>query len=102
MTVAILALWVLVQTPPQPPAPPAAQAPRYPVDPATGRALGAKEMAPDAVKQALEAGQKIVIIDVRPPEAFEKETIPGAINIPLAELDKRLSEFSKDTTLVFT
>jgi rhodanese-related sulfurtransferase len=39
---------------------------------------------------------------VRPPDAFEKETIPGAINIPLAELDKRLSEFSKDTTLVFT
>ncbi len=96
MTIAIVALWALVQTPP------AAPQPRYPVDPETGRAIGAREMAPDLVKQALDQGQKIVIIDVRPPEAFEKETIPGAINIPLAELEKRLPEFSKDTTLVFT
>ncbi len=87
------ALQAQAQTPPQP---------RYPVDPATGRAIGATEMAPDLVKQALDQGQKIVIIDVRPAEAFEKETLPGAINIPLAELEKRLPEFSKDTTLVFT
>lgn len=98
MTVAILALWAVVQTPAQQ----SAQAPRYPVDPATGRAIGAREIAPDVVKQALDEGQKIVVIDVRPPEAFEKETIPGAINIPLAELEKRLTEFSKDTLLVFT
>jgi hypothetical protein len=84
------------------PQPPASQAqPRFPVDPATGRAIGATEMAPDVVKQLFD-GQKAVIIDVRPVEAFEKETLPGAINIPLADLEKRLSEFSKDTTLVFT
>jgi 3-mercaptopyruvate sulfurtransferase SseA len=87
------ALQAQPQTPPQP---------RFPVDPATGRAIGATEMAPDLVKQALDQGQKLVIIDVRPAEAFEKETLPGAINIPLAELEKRLPEFSKDTTLVFT
>ncbi len=98
MTVAVLALWALVQTP----TPPSAQAPRYPVDPATGRAIGAREVPPDVVKQALDEGQKIVVIDVRPAAAFEKETIPGAINIPLAELEKRLPEFSKDVTLVFT
>lgn len=98
MTVAVLALWALVQTPAQQ----SAQAPRYPVDPATGRAIGAREVAPDVVKQALAEGQKIVVIDVRPAVAFEKETIPGAINIPLAELEKRLPEFSKDVTLVFT
>lgn len=98
MTIAMLAVWALVQAPPQPPA----QQPRFPVDPATGRAIGATETAPDAVKQALDAGQKIVIIDVRPAAAFEKETIPGAINIPLSQVESRLPEFSKDTTLVFT
>ncbi len=98
MHVAIVALWAIMQTPPQAPA----QAPRYPVDPATGRAIGATEIAPDAVQQALASGQKIVIIDVRPAAAFEKETLPGAINIPLAEVESRLAEFGKDTTLVFT
>lgn len=98
MHLAMVVLWALMQTPPQAPA----QQPRYPVDPATGRAIGATEIAPDAVQQALASGQKIAIIDTRPAAAFEKETIPGAINIPLAEVESRLHEFSKDTTLVFT
>jgi rhodanese-related sulfurtransferase len=98
VNLAILVLLALVQTPSQAPV----QAPRHPVDPTTGRAIGATEIAPDAVQQALASGQKIVIIDTRPAAAFEKETIPGAINIPLAEVEARLSGFSKDTTLVFT
>ena len=80
-----------------PPAPP-----RYPVDPATGRAIGAVEIAPEAVKRAVDEGRKMVIIDTRPAEAFEKETLPGAVNIPLAEIDTRLGDYSKDTLLVFT
>jgi 3-mercaptopyruvate sulfurtransferase SseA len=80
---------------------PSAQ-PRYPVDPATGRAVGAVEMAPEAVKRAVDEGRKMVIIDTRPAEAFEKETLPGAVNIPLAEIDARLGDYSKDTLLVFT
>jgi hypothetical protein len=84
-----------------PPAPPPAP-PRYPVDPATGRALGATEMAPEAVKLAVDEARKVVIIDTRPAEAFEKESLPGAVNIPLAELDARLAAYPKDTLLVFT
>jgi hypothetical protein len=80
---------------------PAAQ-PRYPVDPSTGRAIGAVEMAPEAVKAAVDEGRRMVIIDTRPAEAFEKETLPGAINIPLAEIDARLAAYPKDTLLVFT
>ena len=82
-------------------APQAAQ-PRYPVDPGTGRAIGATEMAPEQVKSALDDSRAVVIIDTRGAEAFEKETLPGAINIPLADLEGRLAEFSKDTLLVFT
>jgi hypothetical protein len=84
-----------------PQAPPPAP-PRYPVDPATGRAIGATEMAPESVKAARDEGWKLVIIDTRPAEAFEKETLPGAVNIPLAEIDARLAAYSKDTLLVFT
>jgi rhodanese-related sulfurtransferase len=72
------------------------------VDPATGRAIGATEMAPEVVKRALDDGEKIVIIDTRSREAFEQESLPGAINVPLAELDGRLADFPKDTRLVFT
>ena len=99
MSLALLVICAALQAAPQP-APP--QQPRYPVDSATGRAIGATEMAPDAVKLAIDKGQKVVIIDVRPAEAFAKETLPGAINIPLADLEKRLPEFAKDTMLVFT
>jgi rhodanese-related sulfurtransferase len=43
-----------------------------------------------------------MIIDVRPPANFEKETIPGAINVPLAQLESYLKNISKDTYIVFT
>ena len=59
-------------------------------------------MAPASVKRAVDDGQKVVIIDTRPAEAFEKETLPGAVNIPLNELDSRLSAYPKDMLLVFT
>jgi hypothetical protein len=95
---ATLLMSAVVQAAPQ--APPAQ--PRYPVDPATGRAIGATEMAPEAVKRAVDGGRKMVIIDTRPADAFEKETLPGAVNIPLAEIDGRLADYSKDTLLVFT
>jgi hypothetical protein len=95
---ATLLFCAAVQAVPQtPPAPP-----RYPVDSATGRAIGATEMAPESVKLAVDGGRKVVIIDTRPAEAFEKETLPGAVNIPLAEIDARLGAYPKDTLLVFT
>lgn len=75
---------------------------RFPVNPRTHRAIGAKEMAPATVVRKQKAGQKVVIIDVRDPAEFKKGTIKGAINIPLDQLAGRLKDFSKDTTLVFT
>jgi hypothetical protein len=80
----------------------AAQAqPRYPVDPQTKWAVGAKQTPADELKKRLDAG-KMLIIDVRAPASFEKETIPGAINIPLAELEGHLKKMSKETYIVFT
>ena len=75
--------------------------PRYPVDPQTRWAIGAKLKPADELKKELDAG-RMLIIDVRAPASFEKETIPGAINIPLAELEGHLKKMSKETYIVFT
>ncbi len=76
--------------------------PQYPVDPQTRRAIGAHQISPEDVQRALGTNKKVVIIDVRERDAFAKETIKGAINIPLGELKGRLKDFPKDTLLVFT
>jgi 3-mercaptopyruvate sulfurtransferase SseA len=75
--------------------------PRYPVDPKTNWALGAKQKLADELKKEMESG-KLLIIDVRAPEQFQKETIPGAINIPLENLEGYLKKMAKDTYIVFT
>jgi len=80
----------------------AQQQPRYPVDPQTKWADGAKLKPADELKKQLDSGRTVMIIDVRPAANFEKETIPGAINIPLAELEGHLKKMSKDTFIVFT
>ncbi len=76
--------------------------PQFPTDPQTGRAIGAHQISPEDVQRALGTDKKVVVIDVREPDAFAKETIKGAINIPIGELKDHLKDFSKDTLLVFT
>ena len=72
------------------------------IDPQTGRAVGAKEMAPDELRKLIDRKVKTIIIDVRDEAQFQKETIKGAVHIPLADLEARLQDIPKDTTLVFT
>jgi rhodanese-related sulfurtransferase len=47
------------------------------------------------------SGTKFMLIDVNPKAQFDKETIPGAVNIPLEEIDEGLKKIPKDTVLVF-
>jgi rhodanese-related sulfurtransferase len=42
----------------------------------------------------------VTILDVRPEEEFSQGHLSGAINIPLGELEKHLSEFSGDTEVI--
>ena len=72
------------------------------VDPQTGRAIGAQQISPEALQRMIDQQTKTLIVDVRDPEEFQKETIKDAINIPLAELDRWLPDIPKETTLVFT
>lgn len=79
-----------------------AAAPRFPVDPRTGRAVGAKEMAPDALRALIDQQAPVIVIDVRDEAQFAQETIKGAVHIPFAELETRLKDIPRDTILAFT
>lgn len=57
------------------------------------------ETTPFTLKFNLEKG-KVLLLDVREKIAFDAEHIPGAVNIPLAELEGKLAELPKDKTLV--
>jgi hypothetical protein len=76
--------------------------PQIQIDPQTGRAVGARELAPDELRKLIDQKAKMIIIDVRDEAQFQKETIKGAVYIPFAELEARLKEIPKDTILVFT
>jgi 3-mercaptopyruvate sulfurtransferase SseA len=72
------------------------------IDPQTGRAIGALEIVPDELRKLVEQKAKVIIIDVRDESQFRKETIKGAVHIPLEDIEKRLKEIPKDTILAFT
>ncbi len=50
-----------------------------------------EEVTPEQVKEKLDEGA-IQIVDIRPPTHFDQGHLPGAINIPLAELPRRIDE----------
>ena len=46
-----------------------------------------KEINVDELRRRLEAGEDLVVLDVREPDEVERAAIPGSVNIPLGELD---------------
>jgi rhodanese-related sulfurtransferase len=65
-------------------------------------APNAQETGAKILFQELGQGKKILILDVREPKEYDAGHVPGAINIPIAALSKRLAEMKvpKDTTIV--
>ena len=55
-------------------------------------------MASSIVKQKLESGA--IVVDVRTPDEFRGGAYPGAKNIPLADLGRRLGEIPKDKPVI--
>jgi rhodanese-related sulfurtransferase len=55
------------------------------------------ELEPIRAKELLERARKglVTVLDVRPPEEFAAGHVPGAINIPVHELEKRLKDLPK-------
>ena len=58
--------------------------------------------ADDLLQAWEQEGQEPLLIDVRSPKAYTKQHIPGAVNIPLAELVERQAELpdARDTPIV--
>jgi rhodanese-related sulfurtransferase len=62
----------------------------------------AKQTPVDALKQKLDAGEKVLVIDVRHDDEVQSGSIPGAIHVPLEQLESRMKDIPKDVELVFT
>ena len=56
-------------------------------------------MTPQELKKALDAGEKILILDVRDPEEFKFANIGGTL-IPLGDLSQRFQELNPDEDIV--
>lgn len=51
-----------------------------------------EEVTPDEVKEKLERND-VQVVDIRSPAEFRRGHIPGAINIPMVELPRRIDEY---------
>ena len=56
----------------------------------------------DEVRKRVEAGEDIVFVDTRNPQAWAQSDVmlPKAIRIPADDIDKRLSQIPKDKMIV--
>ena len=57
-------------------------------------------LAADRVKQLMDAGEKLVLIDMRPAKDYQQRRLPGARSLPLAELANRFAEVPKSGRVV--
>jgi rhodanese-related sulfurtransferase len=54
------------------------------------------------LQKKLESNKKPIVVDVREPsEIKESGAIPGAIHIPMRQIEKRMSELPKNAEIVF-
>jgi rhodanese-related sulfurtransferase len=59
-----------------------------------------ESLTPERAKQLLDAGEKLVFIDLRPAKEFQQNRLPGARSIPIAELAARYNEIPKSGRVV--
>ena len=62
------------------------------------KVLKGGKVAQNVVMEKIKAGAQIV--DVRSPEEFRDGFYPGAVNIPVQEIARRLGELAKDKAVV--
>jgi len=69
-------------------------------DHSTGATVSASEITPAELKAKLDAGETPFILDVREPNEYQINKIPGSTLIPLGELPRRYQELPKDRQIV--
>lgn len=52
------------------------------------------------LRQRIDGGEDLYLLDVREPSEVEEWAFPGAVNIPLGELGTRTSELPADRVIV--
>jgi rhodanese-related sulfurtransferase len=60
------------------------------------------ELEPIPRRELLERARKgmVTVLDVRPPEEYASGHVPGAVNVPLKDLAKRLKQLPRDQEIV--
>ncbi|MBT2287763.1 rhodanese-like domain-containing protein [Paenibacillus albidus] len=59
------------------------------------------QITTEELRNRLEAGEDLVLIDVREDEEVSFGMIPGALHIPMGDIPQRTDEISKDAEIVF-
>ncbi|WP_144905509.1 rhodanese-like domain-containing protein [Halobellus captivus] len=54
--------------------------------------MSVAEISPEEVKRKLDENERVQIIDIRSPMEFATGHIPGAVNVPMHELPRRIDE----------
>lgn len=67
---------------------------------AEAEALANLEAGAQEIKERVEAGEPVVLLDVREPEETRLGVIPGAVLIPLGQLEARWRELEKCNEVV--
>ena len=60
-----------------------------------------KRISPKELKELLDKGEGVVIVDVRPTEDYKKQHITGAITVPLDLVESSLTILPPKTNIVF-
>jgi rhodanese-related sulfurtransferase len=64
--------------------------------------MAAERIPISELKEKLEGAKKPIVVDVREAsEIKESGAIPGAIHIPMAQIEKRMGELPKNADIVF-
>jgi sulfur-carrier protein adenylyltransferase/sulfurtransferase len=58
------------------------------------------EITPVELKRRLDAGEKLVVLDVREPQEYQINRIPGSTLIPLGEVPRRYQELDPQSEIV--
>ncbi len=66
----------------------------------TRREFHVTEVKPKALKQLIDAGSNLVLLDVREPFEHELCRIEGSVLLPVGELERRVGELNRDDEIV--
>jgi membrane protein DedA with SNARE-associated domain len=64
------------------------------------RKLAVSRITAEQLRAKLDAGEQIVVVDVRSPLESELDSVPGALRIPLEDLDTRNADIPRDRDII--